>query len=190
MKISLPSVFSIALGFVVLTTSNDSFAIAQISENCLVQTTAISNSPNMTQAYLEYNQAIAQQTVTCVTDNVPCNIDVNSEIENLNQVCVDLGGQVYEPTLSVTCDNSNTKTKTTWTIPYGTCLGMNCSAEDITNYGNEAVQNATNVANDLLAPSGISCGSSFSAGVVATAQMGAIMSLISGAAWMMLVASM
>lgn len=130
------------------------------SQNLLIQV-----NPGYNMAENNLNQAVINQTMQCYEpDQTTCNVNVDSESQDVADACIAADGVIYTSTLTVTCDNSNTNVVTSFIYQNPVCLGMNCT-EDVSETDeqiNESAQNATSDLNTALNPLGINCESSYS----------------------------
>lgn len=150
---------------------------------CNAQTAVVQGNSGMEMAVNDLSVAVANQTVQCLeSGQTSCDINVDSEIQGVTDACTAADGVIVEPTLTVSCDNSNTRVTTTYIFQDAVCVGMNCSevVSELEEQGNTFVQNFTNYLNVFLNPVGINCVSSFDSGAVSVVFGGLMVALIFG----------
>jgi hypothetical protein len=126
---------------------------------CGIQTDFIQLNDGLEEATLAYNVAVVNQTLMCnKTAQSPSELNLDSEESAIEQACTEADGMMYTPSLSVQCDNSNTKVTTTLVNQYAFCIGLNCTeTHDLEEEANELLANATAAVNVFLKPNGVAC---------------------------------
>jgi hypothetical protein len=149
----LPTLASILLIFVGAVSAEDS------NVACAAQIAAILLNDDYEDALLAYNIALVNATIMCIqAQQTTCDPNLDSEQSAVEQACTEADGMMYTPTLSVQCDNSNTKVTTTWVQNYAFCIGLNCTnTDELEAEANELLANATSAVNELLTPDGVEC---------------------------------
>jgi hypothetical protein len=148
---------------------------------CLAQTDEINGNANLTAAVLAYNVEAADQTIACIeSGQTSCDLNLDAQTTAVEEACTSAEGMAYTPSLQVTCDNSNTKVTTIWTINYASCIGMNCTGTDeLESTANDVLANATVVVNEILNPQGINCAAEVSSAMTVS-MMTTLGSIIAG----------
>jgi hypothetical protein len=158
---------------------------SQDSTLCASETLAIQNNVAYAAAVAAYNVAAANQTKTCI-DNMQtsCDLNLDSQKTDVENACINAAGMLYEPSLSVSCDNDNTKVTTTWITNYAMCIGTNCTnTAELETEVNGLLDNQTAQVNQILNPLGINCGADFSGAIPSSHGMAAAFgSMIAAAA--------
>jgi hypothetical protein len=126
---------------------------------CAAETAVIQLNNGYEQAVAAYNAALVNQTLMCLeTAQSSCDLDLDAEESAIEQACTEANGMIYDPSLSVQCDNSNTKVTTTWEEDYTFCIGLNCTnTDELEAQLNDFLANATAAINVFLNPNGVDC---------------------------------
>jgi hypothetical protein len=149
----LSALVSVFLVFVGTASAEDTPAL------CAAQTVVIQQNNGYEDALRTYNTAVVNQSLMCIeTAQSSCELNLDTEQSAIEQACTAADGMTYAPSLSVECDNSNTKVTTTWVQKYAFCIGLNCTnTDDVEAQANELLANATTTVNVFLNPNGIDC---------------------------------
>jgi hypothetical protein len=136
---------------------------SQDTAACFAQTAVINQDSGLESAVQAYNAAYAAQVETCIEEmQESCSIDLSAEQQTVQNACTNAEGRNYDPELFVSCDNSNTRTTTTFVTGYMSCVSTNCTTANLEAEANEYLANVTAGINAITSPQGVSCTASFS----------------------------